>query len=181
MKTDARIIHTRQALRCALLSLLRNKTVDDITVKEVCEQANVSRATFYKHYKDCHDLLKQIEQGMLEKYLRALNITNPVDVNQLADSVYDMVSENAELFRLVYANQRNEQRIQNLIQLAHDPTINCWKKLLNGISDMEVELLFSFIANGLVNTVATHFDTMARSEMLSVIRDMMHRCMAPYL
>ena len=49
MKTDARIIHTRKALRDALLSLLPEKSVDTLTVKEVCEKANVSRATFYKH------------------------------------------------------------------------------------------------------------------------------------
>lgn len=181
MKTDARIIHTRRALRCALLALLQEKSVDDVTVKEVCEKANVSRATFYKHYKDCYDLLKQMETCMLEKYLHALNITNPVDVNQLADAVYDMVSENADLFRLVYANQRNEQRIQYLIKLAHDPTVRIWKKLLNGISDTEVELLFSFVANGLVNTIATCFDKVEKDVLVPMIRDMMHRCMAPYL
>ena len=181
MKTDARIIHTRRSLRCALLGLLQEKSVDDITVKEVCEKADVSRATFYKHYKDCYDLLKQMEKCMLEKYLHALNITNPVDVNQLADAVYDMVAENADLFRLMYANQRNEQRIQYLIKLAHDPTVAIWKKLLHGISDAEVEVLFSFVANGLVSTIALHFDTLEREKLIPTIRDMMHRCMAPYL
>lgn len=181
MKTDARILHTRHALRTALLELLRDKPVDDITVKEVCEKASVSRATFYKHYKDCYDLLHQMEQIMLEKYLRALNITNPVDVNQLADAVFDMIAENAELFRLVYNCKHNEQRIQQLIALAKEPTVNLWKQMLNNISDTEVQLLFSFIANGLVNTISTHLDDMNREEMLPVIRGMMHRCLSPYL
>ncbi|MBR6525914.1 MAG: TetR/AcrR family transcriptional regulator [Clostridia bacterium] len=181
MKTDARILHTRKALRNALLSLLPEKSVDTLTVKEVCEKANVSRATFYKHYKDCFDLLKQMESCMLEKYLHALNITNPVDVNQLAEAVYDMVAENHELFQLVYTDPRHEQRIQFLISKAHDPCINCWKNMLKNITDTELEVLFSFIANGLVNTMATLYGKMEKDVLVSLLRGIMHQCMEKYL
>ena len=181
MKTDARIIHTRKALRDALLSLLPEKSVDTLTVKEVCEKANVSRATFYKHYKDCFDLLKQMESCMLEKYLHALKITNPVDVNQLAEAVYDMVAENHELFQLVYADPRHEQRIQFLISKAHDPCINCWKKLLHDISDVEMEVLYTFIANGLVNTMATLYGKMDKESLVTLLQNIMHQSMANYL
>ena len=33
-----------------------------ITVKELCEQANVNRATFYAHYRDLFDLHEEIER-----------------------------------------------------------------------------------------------------------------------
>ena len=56
-KTDRRIQRTRQALRTALLDLIKEKGYDTISVEEITERANVGRATFYLHYKDKEDLL----------------------------------------------------------------------------------------------------------------------------
>jgi len=56
-KTDRRIQRTRQALRSALLELIKEKGYDSISTEEITERANVARATFYLHYKDKEDLL----------------------------------------------------------------------------------------------------------------------------
>ena len=53
MKQDHRVRLTKLLLREAFLDLLVEKPVAKITVKELCEQANVNRATFYAHYRDC--------------------------------------------------------------------------------------------------------------------------------
>ena len=61
MKTDARVKYTRMVLKKALLELMQHKPVNKITVKEICERAELNRATFYAHYSDCFDLLESIE------------------------------------------------------------------------------------------------------------------------
>ena len=53
---DARVLRTRQRLGDALVELIRRKVFDTITVKEVVSLANVSRSTFYTHYRDKNDL-----------------------------------------------------------------------------------------------------------------------------
>ncbi len=65
-KTDRRVAYTKHALRGALIKLMQNQHISGITVKSICELANVNRSTFYLHYKDQYDLLHQIEQEMLE-------------------------------------------------------------------------------------------------------------------
>ena len=52
-KTDARIRYTQRVLKESFLTLLKQKPVNKITVKEVCEMAELNRATFYAHYSDC--------------------------------------------------------------------------------------------------------------------------------
>lgn len=52
-KADARIRYTQGVLKQALLSFLQEKPINKITVKEVCERAELNRATFYAHYSDC--------------------------------------------------------------------------------------------------------------------------------
>lgn len=61
MKTDARIRYTRMRLREAFLTCLAEKPVSKITVKELCDRAEINRATFYKHYADPFDLLDKLE------------------------------------------------------------------------------------------------------------------------
>lgn len=66
MGMDARVRYTKKVIREAFLSLLREKSVKQITVTELCRLADINRATFYKHYRDAFDLLEQIEAGALE-------------------------------------------------------------------------------------------------------------------
>lgn len=55
-KVDRRVIRTRDRLGDALVALLVEKPFDDITVQEVLDRAQVSRSTFYEHYRDKNDL-----------------------------------------------------------------------------------------------------------------------------
>ena len=52
VREDRRIVKTKAALFDAFLSLLSEKLYEDITVNEICERADIRRATFYKHYND---------------------------------------------------------------------------------------------------------------------------------
>ena len=75
MKTDARVKYTKMVLKKALLELMQHKPVNKITVKEICERAELNRATFYAHYSDCFDLLPLTElsdahKELLEKALK---------------------------------------------------------------------------------------------------------------
>lgn len=59
-------------IRQAFTKLLREKPIQRIAVKELCQEAGVNRSTFYAHYQDIYDLLTKIEEDMLEDFQRAL-------------------------------------------------------------------------------------------------------------
>ena len=56
---------TRKRLSDALITLLRQKPVREITVRELTELANVSRGTFYFHYTDIYDLMDHVEREQI--------------------------------------------------------------------------------------------------------------------
>lgn len=68
MKSDRRVRRTRQLLANALFTLMKEKSYNDITVKELCEAADINRGTFYLHYKDIDDMVEQIEQEILTQF-----------------------------------------------------------------------------------------------------------------
>jgi len=51
-KDDIRIIKTNKALVAAMFLLLENRKFAQITVNDLCEEAQISRATFYTHFRD---------------------------------------------------------------------------------------------------------------------------------
>lgn len=64
---DIRIQRTRSMLREALKDLLEEKTLDEISVSEICERSTVRRATFYRHFSDKYALYEwSMNEGMRE-------------------------------------------------------------------------------------------------------------------
>ena len=59
-KKDRRIEKTEYVLVNSLAALMHSKNIKDISVKELCEYANVNRGTFYLHYNDIYDMLDTI-------------------------------------------------------------------------------------------------------------------------
>lgn len=64
-KVDTRVQYTRRRLRDAILEMLREKSIDKITIKEICEAAGLNRGTFYLHYDCPAALLSDIENQFL--------------------------------------------------------------------------------------------------------------------
>jgi len=73
-KPDRRIRRTCERLGSALVALIQERPIDDVTVQDVLDRASVGRSTFYLHYRDKDDLLlSQLEQ-FLEMMSTALSI-----------------------------------------------------------------------------------------------------------
>ena len=62
---DRRVRKTKKQLRGALTTLLLEKDISHITVRDVADLADVNRGTFYAHYSDVYDLLRQLEDDLL--------------------------------------------------------------------------------------------------------------------
>jgi AcrR family transcriptional regulator len=70
-RPDERIRRTHERLGSALVELIQEKPIDDVTVQEVLDRASVGRSTFYLHFRDKNDLLL----SQLEKFLEMMSTT----------------------------------------------------------------------------------------------------------
>lgn len=64
---DKRIAKSREALRCAFISLMEEHGLDAITIHDLCTTAGINRTTFYNHFKDKDQLLSYFEQDVLKR------------------------------------------------------------------------------------------------------------------
>ena len=65
MKMDLRIRYTKEMIQKNFLLQLEEKEIGKITVKAVCDRAEINRGTFYKYYADCYALMDGIEEEVL--------------------------------------------------------------------------------------------------------------------
>lgn len=64
--SDLRIKYTKFFIKQAFVDMLKSLPIRKITVKAICEKAEINRSTFYKYYKDVYDLFDQLENEYLE-------------------------------------------------------------------------------------------------------------------
>lgn len=72
-KSDLRIIRTKKLLRNTLLQLLEEKKFENITVSELTARAGINRKTFYLHYASTRDLLDEIQDELLAKFIAIIS------------------------------------------------------------------------------------------------------------
>ncbi|WP_306663957.1 TetR/AcrR family transcriptional regulator [Robertmurraya korlensis] len=75
-KLDRRKRYTKMVLKESLMNLLKQKPISSITIKEVCELADINRSTFYAHYSDQYELLYSIEEEFIEGMVHTLSQYN---------------------------------------------------------------------------------------------------------
>lgn len=69
-KEDLRIVKTKAALSSAFYEMLKTTKLEDMTVNELCDQAGVRRATFYKHFKDKNDFIAYLIKDLRDRFDR---------------------------------------------------------------------------------------------------------------
>lgn len=96
-KSESKYFHTALKFDKALLALLEKKPFEYVTVSELCKEAGVNRSTFYLHYENTGDLLKETMQYVLESFNAYFSGTD----RNITDKFKD-----CDLQELVFINKR---------------------------------------------------------------------------
>jgi AcrR family transcriptional regulator len=64
---------TKASFRKALVELMRQKPIKDISVWELSDKVDMHRGTFYTHYKDVYDMVECIEKEISDNFERIIN------------------------------------------------------------------------------------------------------------
>ncbi len=80
---DQRIRLSKSLLKQALLRLLEKKPLEEITVSELCQTAQINRTTFYKYYGNPQELLGEISEEFFDSLERNLQSAQVPDVDSL--------------------------------------------------------------------------------------------------
>lgn len=168
-KQDARVRYTVKVLKEALLKLLEQKPVNKITVKEVCELAELNRATFYTHFSDCFDLLESIETDFIAEFESSLKYAESFDVSMLVSAIYDMVDNNERVCRVLVFGNTNSALIKKMIAIARERSLAYWRQTLKKASEDELAMLYTHLSNGLLHVVVEGYSRYDKAKMIKFV------------
>ena len=151
-KSDRRTKYTKMVIKQALLDLMVENALNKITVTDICKQADINRGTFYTYYSDPYDLLNQIEDEFFADIRDVLEKSHMLDINyEFLVEILEYISKNRAFCRIILDG--DELFVQKLVNLAHDKSILEYRSLASGASGDELELVFTFISNGIVGMI----------------------------
>lgn len=136
---DLREVKTKRAIKNAFIQLRTRKPLEKIKVKELCDMAEVSKATFYLHYQDIYHLSQVLEEELIQGFLKDIEGIDGIEnweefTIQLARAFYSQKSMIDILFsrgRESILPLRIEKGIKDYVfekrsDLKNDISFNIW-------------------------------------------------------
>ena len=107
---DKRKKYTRMFLHEALQELLKTKHLKEITVKELCEKADINRTTFSRNYQDIYELFEEEEKEMMEASFASQ------DMSQDRMNILKLIYDHQSFYREFFYNDLTSPYIENIIE-----------------------------------------------------------------
>lgn len=146
---NRRIRMTKRLMRDALLELLEQSELSGISVTAVCQAADVNRSTFYNYYSCPSDLLREIEQDVLDRIPVPPPVLDREGEDELLRSTtgfFDYIKENERVFRVLFSESPNDDfssRLVDLLCSQHIPVVE-------NVDEQASRFMQRYVANGTV-------------------------------
>lgn len=87
-KNNLRYQESEQKIKDTVMSLLNSKSLNQLSVQDICKVSGINRSTFYAHYQDIPELLNKLESDIHKKIIEKYNNLDDVSESMLDGSFY---------------------------------------------------------------------------------------------
>ena len=158
---SSRVRMTKALLQNSLVDLMETQNIRQITIKSICEHADVNRSTFYLYYGSQYDLLKDIERKLVEDTKDILQAeharrgTRPIttaDLIHLLELHLTYIAENIRFFKAFSHNYEDFDLPLKTMHIILDPYVE-QTAAKHQMSDREAHQMAVFMMFGCIGTV----------------------------
>ena len=110
-KIDRRVRKSKEAIRTALVKLLKHKNIEDITVTEIAKEADVNRKTFYNNYENIYQVIEEIENDIVISFTDLLSKINLDEMLKQPLKIFEMLTNIIQKDFEFYSNLVQAQRL----------------------------------------------------------------------
>ena len=150
---DTRVQFTKKILKDSLLKLLRDKPIGKVTIKELCDAAGLNRGTFYLHYNEPNDLLREIEEEFVREKMcffdPYMKNDNPDQLAQL----FGAIMQNRELSLILFGRNGAPQFTNRIKNLMRERILEDWQREFPSYSLADLQFVYEFIFPGAMNLI----------------------------
>ena len=155
-KMDRRIRKTKAQLRYGLAKLLKEKTIKEITVKELVETVDINRSTFYLHYTDIYDLLEQTENDLKNELLEIIHNEQPMKIEETMPNITELfafIADNREIASALLGPNGDMAFMRQIEQIISSHCMKYLKPYLAELDERTLERVNSFCITGCLGLI----------------------------
>ncbi len=160
-RPDRRVLRTKRAIRNAFIKLLSQKDLNDISVKDIADAADVDRKTVYNYYSGVYEIRNEVENeiiGLLESAVKELDVKNSIDNPlKLFETLTDIINSNIELYGHLFKIDANSYIIRKVNKVLRDKVCDGLKAA--SLDDCDYELCADFVTSGMLSVYQNWFDS----------------------
>ncbi|WP_162800367.1 TetR/AcrR family transcriptional regulator [Oceanobacillus zhaokaii] len=159
---DPRQVRSIKKLQEAYLSLLLSGH-HQLTIRQLCQEANVTRPTFYNNYSNILDLRKQLHEEILHDLNKSLTIINPKPIdafteNELPENMVNLfkhISENKKAYEVLLLHRPDSLFINDVKNILRKYIVEGMKYASSKEQEMTVKIPFavSFITGAYYESI----------------------------
>ena len=153
LENDHRVRVTKLLIRQSFTSLLSQKPLESITVKELCALADINRGTFYTHYQSTQELLREIEDSMIHEINQALmtlaeKSSSPTSLVEVCTQVFQCLKNNSDMCIIMLGDYCDKSFVDGLMKLGKEACMRSYTAYFKKASPEKIEYFYAFVSSG---------------------------------
>lgn len=176
---DRRVLKTKKAIRDAFVKLLYEKDVDKITVKEIAEEADINRKTFYNYYSGVYQIIDEIENeviDIMDKELKNYNVDDTLkNPYEIFDRITEILNSDIEFYGYLLGMRGNLSLVSKVAQLLKEKVKAAVKEQVE-IDELKLDVAVDFIMSGMTAVYKQWFNSGMKEPLEEVTKIMGDLC-----
>ena len=144
--------NTKRKLRASLMKMVLRKPLRSITVKELTNDADVNRSTFYFHYQDVKAMVKEMEGEFFNDFAAALEAIDQKSHDSLL-ILARCLENHMDLCKIVLGSNGDMEFLEEMKNIIEEKISRIWKSAVPEMSDEDLQILDAFLIGGVVSTL----------------------------
>ncbi len=120
---------TKTIISHSFIQLLKKKSLEDLTVKEIMENCAGARSTFYKHFKDKYDLMSQVYLNNVSSYYQ--NFSKDGSISNITENICNYIYDNKGYFIKIAKYKGQNSFSELLVSIGKENMSNMLRNKLN--------------------------------------------------
>lgn len=153
MKTFVKSKKTSTQIKNTFMELLKDRPIEKITVREICNLLHINRSTFYRHYEDIYFLYREIVNDLVNPLKKVYKEIEDSDITSVEamKRILVFIKENKEIYSILMIYQRDIALWENINTLSIDLFLNkIYQKYENSMycDQNELKQSVQFVTSG---------------------------------
>lgn len=171
---DRRVIRTKRAIKNAFAQLLNEKNINDITVSDIADLADINRKTFYNYYAGIYEVVDEIENDIVRRFDALL--TEPdfeINANRpymVFKKLTDIVKKDPEFFSYLMGMNANASLSIKLSEMLKTKAKAILLKYLT-VEERKLELMLDFMVTGSVAVYRRWYNSDRREPLEAISKN----------